>query len=215
MKKSTKIIALAAFLLLVVSGIFLYQNFNRLLSEALLRSFNSSVISEVYELKFERLSVNPFEGSIRVSNVLIQPREAFRLKYPYINSSLRLKTEKLMLINVQLFALLKSSQLDLERISIIKPDIDLTLAGDEPILIPFKDSTHVAPESTTIKKKFIDSFSLREFQLVDAAFHITDSINQREFKIQKFTISLNDLRIHQLSGKDLAAFDHVDLSIGE
>ncbi len=216
MKKSTKIIVLGVILILVISGIFLYQNFNRLLSEALLRSFNSSVISDVYDLKFERLSVNPFEGSIRVSNVLIQPREVQRKKYPYINSSFRLKTEKLMLINVQLFALLKSSKLELESISILKPEIDLTLAGDEPILIPFKDSTRVeTDENEGTKKKFIDSFNLREFQLVDADFHITDSTNQREFKIQKFTISLNDLRIHQLSGKDLTAFDHVDLSIGE
>lgn len=94
MKITGKKIALGVFILVLIAGFILYQNFNRLLSEALLRSFNSNIASDVYELKFEKLKVDLVEGSISVSDVLIQPRSAPLNQYPYINSSFRLKPKK-------------------------------------------------------------------------------------------------------------------------
>ncbi len=215
MKITGKKVAWSIFILVLITGIFLYHNFNKLLSEALLRSYNSNTASDVYELRFEKLQVNFFEGSIRVSNVLIQPREKPLRSYPYINSSFRLKAEKLMLINVQLFELLNSNTLNLERISIIKPDITLTLVGHNPVLFPFKDSTAFVDQPKETHKKFLESFSLKEFQLVDASFHVTNSGKARQFSIQKFNISLEDLLIRQLPGKGVTSFKHVALSVGE
>jgi len=210
-----RIVAISFTIVLLIAAILLYNNFNRLLSDALIKSFESNIISDVYELKFERLNVNPFEGSIRVFNVTLQPREKPLHNYPYINSSFRLKTEKLTLKNVAIFTLLKSHQLDLERISITKPDVQLLLVGDNHILLPFKDSTTVTSQAGESKKKTIDSFVLKEFQLIDASFHVTNSGKQREFKIQNFNISLHELLISQRPGKDVTAFKQVDLSIGE
>ena len=54
-KHSHKRILLSVFVgivtIFIISGIFIYKNFNRLLSEALMKSFNSSIVSDVYDLE--------------------------------------------------------------------------------------------------------------------------------------------------------------------
>jgi hypothetical protein len=208
-------IAISLIVMLSIAAFLLYKNFNSLLSDALSKSFESSIISDVYELKFEKLKVNPFEGSIEVSDVILQPREKPLHHYPYINSSFVLKTEKLMLKNVAIFTLLKSNELILERILIAKPNIQLLLGEVHPILLPFKDSTTTKNPAGASRKKTIDSFVLNEFQLIDASFHVINSGKHREFDIQKFNISLHDLLISQRPGKDMIGFKQVDLNVGE
>src|SRR6478752_4976203 len=102
-----KIVLISMLAVLSISAILLYQNVNRLLSEALIKSFNSNIISDVYELKFEKLRIDPFERSLRVYNVSLQPREKPLNDYPYINSTFSLKAERLTLLNVEIFALLR------------------------------------------------------------------------------------------------------------
>jgi len=201
--------------LLSITGIFLYRNFNRLLSESLITSFNTTLVADVYELKFDNLRVNLFERSIRVFNVSMEPREKPVRDYPYINSSFRLKTEKLTLKNVDIFTLLKLNKLILERISITKPEIVVSLAGQRNIMLPFKDSTATAKPGQENKKQSLVSFMLNEFQLIDANFHVTNAFNQREFTIREFNISLHDLQLHQLPGEYVSSFDQVTLGIGE
>ncbi len=213
--KVKKIIALSLVGVITIASILLYNNFSRLLSEALLRSFNSSIVSDVYELKFEKLSVNIFDRTINVYNATMVPREKPLNAYPYINSSFRLTTEKLTLKNVELFTLLDQSQLKLERISISKPDVELVLAGNKHLFLPFKDSTAIAQAAGHAKKKFIESFLLSEFQLIDASFHVTNFKKQREFKINEFNISLHDLLINQQVGKDIMSLKQAELSMGE
>src|SRR6185295_1880905 len=65
-----KIIALSLLLILLLAAYFVYNNFNRLVSEALIKSFDSNIVSDVYELKFEKLRINVLEGSVRVVNVV-------------------------------------------------------------------------------------------------------------------------------------------------
>src|SRR3954469_12831819 len=93
------------FVLISVAAVFVYYNFNRLLTHALIKSFNSNLMSDVYELKFERLSVNFLAGNVNVYNVVLQPREKTLHSYPYINSSFRLRTQKMSLENVELMTL--------------------------------------------------------------------------------------------------------------
>src|SRR4051812_10564214 len=90
-----RIVIASVIVVLSLIGFYVYSNFNQLLSEALLRSFNSSLASDVYELKFEKLRVSLTERSIRVYNVVLEPRKEPLKKYSYINSSFRLTTEKL------------------------------------------------------------------------------------------------------------------------
>ena len=47
--------------------------------------------------------------------------------------------------------------------------------------------------------------------MVDASFHVTNSAKQREFRIQKLNISLNDLMIDQHPGKDIIS--HLNMLI--
>ena len=216
-------IALSIITILAVAAFLVYKNFNRIIADSLTKTFEADIISDVYELKFEKLLVNPFEGSIQVSNVILQPREKPLRSYPYINSSFVLKTEKIMLKNVAIIDLLKSNELHLERILIDNPEVELLLKGRHHILLPFKDTTAAATTATNkdstntgaSEKKSIDNFTLKEFQLKDASFHVTNLEKQREFKIQKFNIDLLDLNISQQPGKDVMTFKQVEFLIGE
>lgn len=209
-----KIIAITAAGILLVTAFFLYLNFNRMISEALIKSFNSGIASEVYVLKFEDLSVNPFTGTIRVYNVTLVPREKPLHKYPYINSSLHLKTERIILRNVEILTLLRFKQLKLKIISLTKPDVELTLRGTRHILFPFKDSTLVANTNSAAKTKVFDSFHLNALHLIEAAVHITSYDKQREFRINNFTIQLNNLLVSSKPGEYSSSFDRVLLTIG-
>ena len=82
-------------LLLFAVCIYLYNNFNSLLSDALMKSFNSNIISDVYELKFDKLRVNLFDGNIKVLNVVMVPRKKPLNSYRYINSSFELRTQRI------------------------------------------------------------------------------------------------------------------------
>ncbi len=210
MKRS---ILVSFLVILIIASIFLYRNYNRLISESLIKSYNSSIAADVYELKFEKLHVNFIEGSIKLVNVSLLPRERPLHDYPYINSSFRLETEMITLENVELSTLLSSSKLILNRISITKPDVGVTLTGTRHIIMPFTNSTDTVQQSTE-KKKSLKSFMLNEFQLINASFHVTNAEKLREFKINNFNITLNNLLLNQQPGEYLASFSHVLLSIG-
>lgn len=207
---------LLSFLAIVtLAGIYLYRNFNHLLSQALLNSFNSSVISDVYELKFENLQINLYNGSIRVFNVSVRPREKPLKDYPYINSSLSLKTENLLLENVEIRTLLRENRLILTKILISEPEIEFLLNGSRHIMFPFKDTTLVATKKSEDGKRPIESFSLNEFRLSNAVFHSLNSEKQREFKIEDLNLSMDDLLVGEESGGYLASLSRIALSIGK
>ena len=191
-----------------------YNYFNHIASEALLKSFNSTLVADVYELKFENLKVDIFEGSIRVFNVDLLPREKPLHDYPYINSSFRLTTENLMLEKVEILTLLKTNDLHVEKISITKPEITLMLTGQRYIMLPFKDST-VIQNQPAEKEESLGSLKLSEFQLIDADFHVINDGKQREYKVNDFDFSLYNLGVEQTPGKNKVSFDHVTLSIAD
>src|SRR4051812_4635347 len=181
------------FIIISVVAVLVYYNFNRLLTSALIKSFNSNLMSDVYELKFEKLSVNFLAGDVNVYNVELQPREKPLHSYPYINSSFRLKTQKMSLENVELMTMIKSNRLKLDKIEISKPNVDLILDGNNYILFPFEDTSAAASPKKTSTKKPIESFYLKEFAMIDASFHVTNHAKLRKFNIQKLNISLKDL----------------------
>jgi len=203
------------FIILSAGGIYLYINFNKLLSEALRKNFNKSLISDVYELKFEKLNVNFLSGNISVHNVDLQPREKPLNSYPYINSSFHLKAGKILLGNVQIKTLLKENILKLDKIELEEPGIDFTIADVIPIFFPFNDTTSVAGKEDKTKKKSIEKYFLKEFNLIDASFQVSNSAKQREFNIQKININLKDLLLDQQPGRDVFSYQKIDLSIGK
>jgi len=204
----------SALFIFVCFSIYAYWNFNQILANALQRSFNSNAISDVYELKFEKLRINIFQGNITVKNVIIQRRQKPLHTYPYINSSFRLTTREMHLKNVELLTLFKSSKLRLLKIEIVKPDIQVQLTAENNIMLPFADSTAIAGSGIKDLKKFIDSYFLEEFKLVDASFQLTNTWKHREFKVDNLNMSLNDLMLNQKPGQDLLSFKKVSLRIG-
>ena len=205
-------ITIVFFLILIAGLVFLYYNLNRILTNALTKSFNSNIISDVYELKFDKLSVNFFAGNVSVYNVELNQLENSLSNYPYINSSLRLRTHKMILKNVQLSTLIKSSILKLDKIEIIEPEVEFNIQDKLPVFFPVKDT---AGQSKKTNKRYIESFVLKEFDMVDASFHSDNKAKDREFNIRKLNFSISDLLIDQELGKDVISYKNVHISIGE
>ncbi|WP_026968128.1 hypothetical protein [Algoriphagus terrigena] len=205
---TAKKILAAVGIIIVVAGTLIYFNFNKILSTALSKSFESSLMSEVYELKFENLRLNPLQGSISVYNVSFEPRATS--DYPYINSFIRMRTESLVLEHVDIRRLLEFHELVLDKISIKKPNLELDVNGSNPILFPFKPSKSSEEAG---KKRSLESYFLNEFELVDASFHVVNSIKQRDFTIENFNVSLHGLLIDQEEGKDIYSLKNIDISL--
>ena len=200
------------FILLIAGAVFIYINLGKLLTNALNKGFNANVISDVYELKFEKLSVDLLTGTVRVFNVKLQRLEKPLQAYPYINSSFRLIADKMMLKNVDLITLLRTNELRLKQIEFIEPGIDFKIADVVPVFFPFKDTTSGAVKKG--KKKSIESYTLDRFDMIDASFHVTNTAREREFDIQKINISLVDMVIEQLSGMNIISYKNFIFSIG-
>lgn len=198
------------------AGIFLYHNFNRLLSDALKNSFNSTLISDVYELSFKDLNVNFILGNIKVNNVVLQPREKPLKDYPYINSSFRFSTKEILLNNVEIYTLLKQNRLRLKRVKIENPAVEITIANEIPVFLPFKDT--VATTTDTVKqteKRPIEGFFLEQFDLMDASIRAENFAKERNLQIDEVDITLVDLKIDQKPGKDLFSYSYFDFYIGK
>lgn len=206
---------LVLMIFLVITGFYLYRNFNRILSDSLMKSFNSNVISDVYELKFEKLRVNFFTGNIIVFNVILQPRKTPLRNYTYINSSFKLETRKIHLEDIHLVKLIKSGKLNLKSIEIHRPSIEIELSGEKYILLPYADTTEVSDTSNKNNEKFVSSFFLEQFELVDASFQIINITKQTKFRVQNLDISLNELKLNQKSGKNLFLVNNAGLNIGD
>jgi hypothetical protein len=204
-------------IILVGAAAYLYFNLNKVITSSLNKSFNSSIISDVYELKFERLSVNFLTGNISVRNVSLKPREKPLRPYPYINSSFRLKADKILLGDVEISTLIRKNILKLEKIELAAPGIDFTIDDLNPIFFPFKDTIAVTgkEQRSSSNKKAIESFSLKEFDMTDASFHVANSAKKRDFNIQQINFLVQDLLIDQQSGKDIISYNHVEFSIGK
>jgi hypothetical protein len=217
-RRTKKILLRVAALILILltgGGVYLYINLNRLLTNALNKSFSTSIISDVYELKFENLSVNPLGGDVSVHGVEFRQRENSLQNYTYINSSLRLQTRKLVLKNVELLTLIRSNILRLEKIEILEPGIDFRIEDKIPVFFPIKDTVTAAAKPEKDKKRFIEAFSLKEFNLMNASFHTTNLAKEREFNIQNLDLSFANMFINQQPGKDEISYEHIRLSIGE
>jgi len=200
-------------LLLIAAILYLYANLNKLLSDALLNAFNSNLISDVYELKFESLKVDPLNGNIRVKNVSLEPRKQPLNSYPYINSSFVLKTKSLTIMHVQLMTLLSENNLQLQEIEIEKPEVNVILDGEVNIFFPQKDTSTVRNNKS--KKKFVDYYSLSKFQLSHAAFSGVNNLNGGNFTIRDFNIALTDIIIDQKTFHSIFYYKNFDMSIGE
>jgi hypothetical protein len=203
------------FILLAVVAIFLYINFNRLLSEALMKSFNSSLISDVYELKFDKLNVNFLSGNIVVKDVEIHPREKPLKEYPYINSSFELKTRKIQLVNVEIRTLLRESRLKLERVQIADPALEFLISDAIPIFIPFEQANTDTIADQEKTKKTIKGFFLKEFELENASFHVINTAKQRDLSVKNLNISFSEMLLDQNPGQDIFSYSRINLSVGE
>jgi len=212
MKTRSKIglILLPVFLVIGTASFFIYLNFNSLISTALKNVYESNQISEVYELTFENLRVNPLGGNISVLDVTFRRKEIPRKSYPYINSYIQLKTKKLILEDVDIWLLLRSNQLKLEKIAIIRPDIELDINGFNPILFPFKNAALGDPGE---EKTQIDSYFLGEFQLTDASFRLINSAQKREFTVENFNMSFQDLSLEKNNQEDLFFLKELEFSV--
>ncbi len=218
-KRRTRKIVLwvfAIFLILFITAIVIvYNRLGHILANALTKSFNTSIISDVYDLKFEKLSISLLGGDVSVHNVDFRHREKSLQDYPYINSSLQLHAKTMVLKNVDLITLLKSNILKVDKIEILEPGIDFYIEDKIPVFFPIKDTGISSRQSKKNSKRYIDAFVLKEFNLINASMHTTNLARERDFTIKDLSLSLADVMINQEPGKDEISYKHIKLSIGE
>lgn len=210
-----KFIALAVIVVLTVSSFYVYRNFNQLISGAIMRSFNSNVISDVYDLSFDHLNINIITGEIKIRNVVIAPKETPLQSYPYINSSFVLTTGRLDLSQVDLYTLLKHNRLQVSKIEIDKPEISVQLKGRNPVIFPFKKGGETSEEEVKLLKNYLDSYFLKEFILRDASLMMEDENEGKSYKIGALNIFVSDILLNQQAGVDSLSFRKADLRMND
>jgi len=214
-RKFLGIFVFAVVLVLAAMSFYFYQNFNRMISEAIKRSFNSNVISDVYDLNFEKLNINIVTGDLKISNVVIQPKEVPLQSYPYINSSFTLKTRWIHLSHVRLYALWKLNRLQMSMIEIEKPEISVRMKGRNPIIFPFKEVNKSSETDISKLKKYLESYSLKELMLTKASLKMDDESEGKSYEIGTLNIMVSDLLINQQPGVDSLSFRKADLSLND
>lgn len=211
-KRQSKLglILISVVVVILAAAFIFYLNFNKMLGAALQNVFESSQVADVYELSFDNLRVNPIDGNISVLDVTFQRKENPRKAYPYINSGITLKTDKLILENVDILLLLKSNKLNLEKVAIIRPDLELDVNGHNPIFFPFQES----PDSASVSgNKLPDSYFLAAFELRDATFRLINSARKRKFSIENFSISFKDVLLDKNDHEDLFFLKEMEISL--
>ena len=214
LKKRLLIVFSTLLIIVAAVSIFVYINFNHLLSTALTNNFNSNIIAGVYELKFDKVRVNLLQGSIQVYNVSLMPRQDSVRQYPYINSFVEFKTSKLALKNVDLLKLVRMSELKVGSIEIASPDVNVELAGERNIFLPFADTTTTDPAIKTDEKRTLLSFLLQKLELSKATLHVVNFEKERSYDIQNCNIRIYELNIDQRSGENIMAYKKVELLMG-
>ncbi len=203
----------AVIVILTVASFYFYANFNRLISDAIMRSFNANVISDVYDLSFDRLNINVFTRAVKIRHVVIAPKKIPLQPYPYINSSFVLKTSRIDLNGVDIYALLKQNRLQISTIEIEKPEIAVQLKGRNHVLFPFKAGDKSSEAKIEQLKKYLDSYFLKELVLRDAALSMEDEHEGSSYKIGALNIFISDIQLHQHDGVDSLAFRKADLGM--
>jgi len=212
-RKVLLMVVLAAVVILSAGAFYVYKNFNRLISEAILRSFNSNVISDVYDLSFDHLSINIVSGEVKIRNVVIGPKKVPLQPYPYINSSFFLLTRRIDLNGVDIFALLKHNRLQVSSIEIEKPEISVKLTGKNHVLFPFKAGDKTTKAEIEKLKSYLDSYFLKEFVLRDGSMTMDDEHAGSHYKIGALNVFVSDIYLSQLTGADSLSFRRADLGL--
>jgi len=211
--KWRKLTVLTVIVILTVLSFYIYKNFNRLISDAIMRSFNSNVISDVYDLSFDHLNINIVTGEVKIRNVVIAPKKTPLQPYPYINSSFVLLTRRIDLHRVDIYTLLKHNRLQVSSIEIEKPEISVQLKGRNHVLFPFKAGDKTSEAKMEQLKKYLDSYFLKEFVLRDASLSMEDEREGSSYKIGALNISVSDIQLNQQPGVDSLKFRKADLEM--
>jgi len=212
-RKVLKMIILAVLVILTAASFYIYRNFNRLVSNAIMQSFNTNVISDVYNLSFDHLTINIVTGEVRINNVVIAPKKTPVQSYPYINSSFVLTTGRIDLKRVDIYALLRKNRLQLSSIEIIKPGISVLLKGRYHILFPLKQGDQDAKAGIELLKKYLDSYFLKRIVLRDASLTMEDENAGSSYKIAALNVTVSDIQLRQLAGVDSLSFRKVVLGM--
>lgn len=210
-----KIFVLVVLAALIAGSTYVYFGFNRLISNAITNTFNSNVVSDVYDLSFEHLDINIITGDLRINNVIIRPKETPLQVYPYINSSFVLQTKRILLSRVDLYALLKNNRLKIKRIEIEKPEISVRLNGRNHFVFPFKKDNKASEAESKSLKQYFDAYFLKEFRLTEASLTMEDEYAGKSYKVGELDISVSDIMVNQQYGVDSLSIRKADLKLND
>jgi len=150
---------------------------------------------------------------VKIRHVVIAPKKIPLQPYPYINSSFVLKTSRIDLNGVDIYALLKQNRLQISTIEIEKPEIAVQLKGRNHVLFPFKAGDKSSEAKMEQLKRFLDSYFLKELVLRDAALSMEDEHEGSSYKIGALNLFISDIQLHQHAGVDSLTFRKADLGM--
>jgi hypothetical protein len=206
-------VILSLIALLAVAVFILSVNLNRLVADAIEKQFQANIISDVYELRFDKLRINLMGGDIRVVNLVLQPRSKPAKEYPYINSSIRLTARTIVLHRVRFLTLLRDNKLIVGRIEILKPDIQVKLSGNKQVFFPYRDTAADTLKKGEKIRKQIESYALSEFGFTDANLELMNSTTGRHLKATGLSIRFLNVKLSQKSWADLLTFGNVNIKL--
>lgn len=190
----SKIIRITSYSILFFSVFFiliatLFNNYlNKKLGESLKKQISESTHHE-YQLSFDKLSVNLFNQSINVSNLIIAPSK----KETEIKTQYFFKTNNLRIINFSIISYLKDNSFLINKVEFEKPQISIFLSAKR---FPINTTNNKNSLYTTISKK-LNSISINHINISNSIIIIYKnrsnttpifSSNNNSISIKKFLI---------------------------
>ncbi len=217
-------IVIGVILLAIAGGvIYLETNAEKIAEDLLLKEYQGSEISKVYEITYDNIRIGLLSGNLKIKNLSITPRVSFyeaddtlRLKYPQLFD---LKLPSLTITGIDENFSLSLKHISLEKIVVSRPEIVLInhLTKAEK-----KRAKALKAQQTKPKKpdqSQVQTYALQSFELKRGNFIYYDHKKQtRVLAAGKINLSIADLVVE--GSPDAAALlkilqEQVQISIGD
>lgn len=199
------IIILSILIVIILAGsLWLRINLGRIAGDIILSQFNSSELSSVYHLEFDKLKVNVLSGELSISNFhltvdtnFFHADDTLRFKHQFLFEA---TLTNLSLTGLDIRALLLNKQLKIKGIEIDDPGIRVIdhltkkekIARSKLLAVELKQ-----PDTTTGKKMSLGELSLEYFRISGGNAEFYDKVHSKSvFSVNSISLLLTNLFVN-------------------
>jgi len=201
--KRLAIILLALVVVLVAGTFWLRMNLGRIAGDIILDQFNTSQLSKVYHIDFEKLKLDVFAGEISISNFNLRidtnfyhADDTLRFKHQFLFEA---RLSGLSLTGLDVRALLLRKELHIKGIEIDDPGIRIIdhLTKKEKAARSKFLAAQIKPVDTAAPKKIsLGKSSLEFFRISGGSAEFYDKVNSKTvFSVQTISLLLTNVLI--------------------